>query len=418
MTPKRVLVVNKFLHHVGGVETYVEWLGRNLERSGVEVAFFGMEPPADRDVMDLPGRTFLAPHRSYYGNKREVVRNGLASVYSISAARAMQHALDEFRPDLVHLHSTCYQLTPSVVARSIRARVALVTTAHEYKLVCSNQVLWDDRRREPCTKCLGASPSRRILNVLGSQCVKGSTSSSVAAAVELPVSHRVWQRYPGIIHAPSRFMYGLLETETSPVAGRVVYLDLPWGEASTEERSSHRPVVASLSRLAREKGVDVLIAAWAEVKRRVPSAELRIYGSGPDEAALRAQADSLDLDGICFLGRFGPTQLGALLGDTAVTVQVSRWEENSPFTVRESLRHGVPVIVTDAGGMPEMVSSATGSIVPRDDPKAVADAIVDELVTMRRAGSRDLARAVSQRAVTDEAHLAGLQEIYEVSSAI
>jgi glycosyltransferase involved in cell wall biosynthesis len=86
--------------------------------------------------------------------------------------------------------------------------------------------------------------------------------------------------------------------------------------------------------------------------------------------------------------------------------------------VRESLRHGVPVIVTDAGGMPEMVSSATGSIVPRDDPKAVADAIVDELVTMRRAGSRDLARAVSQRAVTDEAHLAGLQEIYEVSSAI
>ncbi|GEP40447.1 glycosyl transferase [Nocardioides psychrotolerans] len=408
----RVLVASKFLHHVGGVETYISWLGRHLEREGHELAFFGMNPPdGDRVMPDLQGPLFLSPSRDYYGSVATKVRSAATSIYSFSAARVMEEALDAFRPDVVHFQSTCYQLTPSVVRAATRRAVPTLTTAHEYKFVCSNQRLWDDGRGQPCVKCVDATTSQRVRSIIETQCVKGSLASSIVAAAELPVSNGVWRRNSGIVHAPSHFMADLLEGRGSPVRGRVRYLDLSWGDTA-HLPGSHRPDrqdVTYIGRLSVEKGVDTLIHAWPHVSRHRPDARLKLYGSGADEPRLREAA--LGVERVEFCGRYERESLTEILASSIVTVHPSKWAENSPYTVRESLQHGVPAIVSDQGGLPEMVEAATGAVFPAGDVDGLAQAITRE-IDSGRAGQPDLLDAVARRFVTDAQHLSRLEELY------
>lgn len=410
---KRVLVANKFLHHVGGVETYVRWLSEHLPDAGYEVAFFGMKPVPTDNLMQLSGPTYFAPHRSYYGPPAQKVRDAAASVYSTRARRAMELALRDFAPDLVHFQSTCFQLTPSVVRAVDEAGIPSVATAHEYKFVCSNQRLWNDGLQEPCFRCLGRGTAERMRQVLSARCVKGKPGPSLLAVAELPVADAVWRRSRGLVHAPSQFMGRLLNDAHSPVAGRVRYLDLSWGSATRVDRGGARPrSIAYTGRLSREKGVDTLLRAWRLVERAGHDIHLDIYGTGPEEADLRSLAGQLGLRSATFRGRYEQGDLAGLMAATVATVHPSRWDENSPYTVRESLQHGVPAIVTDAGGMPEMVSDLTGRVVPRDDPGALAAGMLAE-VNQRRCGLDSLVEAVSKRAVGDADHLQGLGEIYE-----
>jgi len=409
----RVLVASKFLHHVGGVETYIAWLAQHLPRRGSQVAYFGMTPPDGEKVMpELDGPIFLSPTRDYYGPLATKVRSAATSVYSRAAASAIEEALDSFRPDLVHFQSTCYQLTPSVVASVARRGIPMVTTAHEYKFVCSNQRLWDDLRGQPCVKCLDAGQTRRVGHILATRCVKGSVSSSVIAAAELPVSNAVWRRSPGLVHAPSRFMANLLEGRGSPVRGRVRYLDLSWGNAQRSSRhlDSARADVTYIGRLSVEKGIETLIRAWPRITERRPDVRLRLYGSGADEERLRRLAAGTPA--IDFCGRYDRAHLPRILETAVATIHPSSWAENSPYTVRESLQHGVPAIVTDQGGLPEMVDARTGTVFRAGQAEDLANAIQSELDSPR-AGSSDLVSAVADRFVNDDAHLDGLEGLYD-----
>lgn len=408
----KVLIASKFLHHVGGVETYVRWLATHLPELGHQVAFFGMRPPPGRSALpELDGPVYMAPYRTYEGSPASVARSAAASVYSPAARRAFRRAVKEWQPDVIHFQSTCYQLTSSVVLESVRSEVPTLTTAHEYKFVCQNQRLWDDRRNEPCNACVGAATRERVSEILTRRCVKGGLGSSFLAAAELFPSEAIWRRSQGMIHAPSKFMASMLESAQSPVRGRVVHGDLSWGEPVFPEVSDtpDHPVVAYTGRLAPEKGVDVLIDAWAVVAEQHPTAHLRLYGSGASEQALRSRA--MNIPRVSFEGRYDGSDLSRILSGTVATVHPSVWAENSPYTVRESLQHGVPAIVSSAGGLPEMISEETGECVPVGDSRALASAILRE-IRLNRVRSLPLRAAVKNRAVTDADHLGFLDSIY------
>lgn len=408
----RVLVVNKFLHHVGGVETYVDWQARNFDRRGIDSFFFGMEPPAGRNVItSLSGRYATTPNREFNGTKLQAAKAAPSSVYSRAAERLLNETINRFRPDVVHFHSTCRQLTPSVARAVTRRGIPGVLTAHEYKQVCATQRLWDERKNQLCTACLTGSSLSRMKNVAVRRCVRGSTSASFFAIPEIPVADRLWARSNVIIHAPSAFMAKVIQ-DAPYIPNRVRVLDLPWGRPEPRVASDgwERRVIY-VGRLEQEKGVDVLLDAWAMVQQADASAELIVAGGGSEQTALESAAQAMGLNRVRFIGRYERSMLGSMFGEVAVSVHPSKWFENSPFTVRESLLHGVPAIVSDVGGMPEMVDAHTGTVVPRNDPAALATAIVDELA-LRRADTANLRTAVARRAMSDDTHLERLEDLY------
>ncbi|WP_329313514.1 glycosyltransferase [Streptomyces sp. NBC_01278] len=137
---------------------------------------------------------------------------------------------------------------------------------------------------------------------------------------------------------------------------------LPFMPDSPAPRSEK--VVASVGRLAFEKGMDLLLDAWADAAPHHPDWVLRIYGAGVEEPALRAHAATLGLtDSVQWMGSTDDV-LGALRG-ASVFAQASR-AEGFPITLLEAMAAGVPVAAFDcAPGVREIVEHGEDGLLAR-----------------------------------------------------
>jgi glycosyltransferase involved in cell wall biosynthesis len=162
------------------------------------------------------------------------------------------------------------------------------------------------------------------------------------------------------------------------------------------------PTVITVGRLVEQKGIDVLLRAWAKAAKELPGWRLAIAGGGPLEGALKAQASDLGISGsVDFLGHV--TDPFPLLASAAFFVMTSRFE-GTPNALLEAMALGLPAIVSDASPGPcELVGEgddAAGLIVRVEDETATASAIVrlarDE--TLRRRFSGAAQKRVSENA--------------------
>jgi glycosyltransferase involved in cell wall biosynthesis len=123
------------------------------------------------------------------------------------------------------------------------------------------------------------------------------------------------------------------------------------------------------------KGVHVLVRAFRRLEP--DEAELHVHGHldwFPDYVAeLERDAEGLP---VRFHGPFAPERLDEVLAELDVLVVPSVWYENMPITIQEAYRNGLPVIVTELGGMAEAVEHGRGGLTfPRGDDEALAAAI-------------------------------------------
>ncbi len=144
------------------------------------------------------------------------------------------------------------------------------------------------------------------------------------------------------------------------------------------------PVIAAAGHLREDKGFDVLIEAFATVRRRFPAARLLLAGDGPDRASLEAAARPLG-DAVGILGWVPPDEMPDLLDSSAIVAVPSRAEAFGLVALEAALR-ARPVVASSVGGLPEVVAAPeTGLLVGADDPAALADTICSLLGDRARA---------------------------------
>lgn len=161
----------------------------------------------------------------------------------------------------------------------------------------------------------------------------------------------------------------------------VLHLGVPAPLASPDAAAAIRRTVAgdrqlvvTLARLRPQKALHVMIDALAEV----PSAVLAILGDGPLRDELAARARSKDIAERVHLLGF-QTDAADHVAAADVFCLSSVWE-GVPLAAQEAIALGVPVVATDVGGMRELIANKiSGRLVPPDDPKALARALMDVL---------------------------------------
>lgn len=129
-------------------------------------------------------------------------------------------------------------------------------------------------------------------------------------------------------------------------------------------------VVGTVARLVAQKGIDVLVDAAPAVLARHPGARFVVVGDGPLRGELEAAAS-----GLPFEFRGDRADVPEQLRSFDVFALPTRFE-GLCIAVLEAQAAGVPVVATPVGGIVETVlPGATGTLVPVDDPAALADAI-------------------------------------------
>ena len=137
------------------------------------------------------------------------------------------------------------------------------------------------------------------------------------------------------------------------------------------------PVLLTVSRLERNKGYHHLLAALHRLRDELPPRwRLLLVGVGGEKAKLEAQTTQLGLDQhVTFIGRLDDAELHSLYEQVDVFVHPTLYEGSSLVTL-EAMIHGLPVVATAAGGIPDKVFSGhNGLLVPPDDPNALANAL-------------------------------------------
>lgn len=149
---------------------------------------------------------------------------------------------------------------------------------------------------------------------------------------------------------------------------------------------SGRPIVGIVAKLSPIKGHRYLLEAMRLLRESRPEAALMIVGDGPLRTRLEQQTTELGLaDDVRFVG--SRDDVASLLKVMSVFV-LSSTSEGSPNAVLEAMAAGLPVVATDVGGLPEMVSSGrTGVLVPPREPIALAAALSDLLGDAERAAA-------------------------------
>jgi len=203
---------------------------------------------------------------------------------------------------------------------------------------------------------------------------------------KLRVRYRIALAHADAAVAVSDYTAGLLR-ETYPGLRQIV--DIPNGvDVERFTIAVPRPVeldrtirpqqyLLYLGRLDARKGVDVLLNALAVAGDRC-RLTLAVAGKGPESAPLNALADRLGLASrVRFLGQADGERKTWLLQNGLCTVVASRIWEAMPLVVLESYAAGRPVIATDVPGLRErVVHEHTGLLVPPEDPRSMADAVI------------------------------------------
>jgi glycosyltransferase involved in cell wall biosynthesis len=412
-----VLQINKFFWMKGGAERYFFSVSDELERRGHGVIHFSMHHPSNRPS---PYAQYFVANKDYE-SPAGVVRTmsqAASFIRSREAARRVKRLVRDRRPNVAHLHNTYHQLTPSIIAALDDVGVPVVMTLHDYKLVCPNYCHFAGGQY--CYRCRGG----RYHQAFVTRCTGGSMARSALLSAEA-----YWQRWTGVYArvrrfiAPSRFMRDRIAEAAGDVgidAARVVYLPsfCPPVEAGGGLSDADRAVLDGLpptfvlyfGRLGEEKGLMSLLDAAA----RLPQVPFVICGDGPQRAALERVVGERSLANVQFTGYADKPLLERVVGRAAVSVLPAIWPENAPFTVIEAAAAGVPQVVSDMGGLPEMAEIVSGLVFRHGDGAELADKIGRLWSDSAGARERGEEGQRAARAYFDtDRHMQSLLEIYD-----
>jgi phosphatidylinositol alpha-mannosyltransferase len=340
----------------GGVPEHADHQARALEKLGVDTrTVIGHDPPGrlTKYLHPREGRHEPPPaHVIPVGRSVIVPANGALPniVLSPSAIFRIKRVLERERFDVLHVHEP---MTPAIgVAALSFARVPLVATFH-----ASGELAWM-KMATPVWGFLAERLDHRI-----------AVSPDAATTVQkyLPGEYEV---IPNGVAMPEVADPGQREN-------RIVFV------------GRHEP----------RKGLQVLLRAWPEIRRQT-GARLRVVGADPLQVRLLLTRHRIPDEGIDALGFVSERERTDELLKAKAFVAPSLGGESFGMVLTEAFACATPVVASDIPGYRDVMTAETGVLVPPDDPRGLARAIVSLLADEPRrlrlgAGARRRARAYS-----------------------
>jgi glycosyltransferase involved in cell wall biosynthesis len=384
--------------HFYGTETYTLDLATNLREMGHEVVIVSAVFPGESKRAAFITRYEYQGLEVYCLDKNYFPHSIRETYYQESLLDTHKSLLSEIKPDLVHV-THLFNHTASLLDALKTLGIPSITTLTDFYGVCFNHRLeaangsscaGPNRDRSNCLTCyvkaktvterqgilaklMGKFPS--ILDFLAKSLriavhMPYFRHSKIAGAVKA-IEDRpdVLAQHYLSFHAavaPTRFLKNAYEANGFAVPLHVMHfgVDVPRHPKPASRLRAIR--FGYIGQIAQHKGVDILTQAFAALP--AASAELFIYGSESQKFGyLPALKKVITPNPVYFKGTFPKDRLAEVLQELDCLVIPSRWHENSPLVLLNSLATHTPVIVSDVEGMTEFVENGRNGFIFRRD---------------------------------------------------
>ena len=346
----RILLVNKFHWLKGGSEKYYFELAELFKENGHEVAFFSMKD--EKNISTGCKECFVDKIDLNTGSKLKAFE----VIYSKRNYNKMMEALEDFKPDVVHVNNFQRQLSASIIKAIKKKNIPIVFTAHDVQAVCPAITMMDNDKCV-CEKCKRG----KYFNCIKKKCNKGSLLKSIIGAVEGYYYRlsKIYTKKIDYIITPSNFYKTKLVEDGIPesrIQAHHNFIDLQQYDLNVEDND----FALYFGRLSKEKGVLNLINAFAKLEK----GKLYIAGEGPEKENIENIIKENDLqERVKLLGFLNASDMKEMIRKCKFVVVPSIWYENCPYSVMETLAIGKPVVGANIGGIPELVQdNQTGLI--------------------------------------------------------
>ena len=386
----RILAVHNYYQQRGGEDQCFEDEVRVLRVNGHEV----QEHLIHNDLIDG-------------ANKWKVA---LETIWSKSAYRTILTALNDFKPDLMHVMNTFPLLSPSIFYAARKVGVPSVHEVQNYRLSCAGGFLLRDGKI--CEKCVGRTFP---VSAIRHRCYRGSLagSSVLAATIAFHRQLKTWHKVVDTIMCPSeiakkKLIESGLPADRIEVKQNSLDTDPGLGQGASG-------FVVFVGRLSPEKGLHTLVQAW---KQNPQLPRLKIIGDGPLLAFVE-QSQAND-DRIEWLGRMPIPSLLEIVGQANCLVMPSVWYETFGRTTVEAFAKGTPVVGARIGGTAEIIDDGrTGWLFNPGDPTDLAAKveIAMRLTSDQATQFRNAARQEYLRRYTAQGKYDRLMEVYRLTLA-
>ena len=390
----KIAVINNFVSpfNVGGAEIATQSFVESLARRGHNVIQITSGRKRKVEVFSpLPGlksyRFF--PVNFYFAYPPDVKRSRLVKVlwwllnlWNPFVFLKVKKILRKERPEVVNLHNF-YSLSPSVFTAALSCGAPVFYTAFDYFPICKNS----------------------IFNKRGRTCWKQCSSCEVWSFWNRLFLRRAEFIFPS---AFSRALFRkhlgkdgyLIRNPLSSTAEEII--------ANRETKSKNRmkkPTFLFLGRLGQHKGISILLEAFQKVESK--DIALLIAGSGEWEGKIEEYAEKDPR--VRFVGFVSGEKKRELLRQADVLVFPTECFEVTPVSIMEAFCHGLPVIATEIGSIPEYIEEGkTGWLFPYGDADRLSS-LMDGL-----AEDREKISSSSQHSFKKALEIAGQDRLVDI----
>jgi glycosyltransferase involved in cell wall biosynthesis len=341
---------------IGGAEQMAARLALAFRETGHHVEVISTGRKTETDCWEGIRVWRISPSNVYWSFDKEERRPGrlaraawhAVDLWNPTVIRPLKQALVSIRPDVVNTHNID-GFSPLVWAIAREHTQALVHTLHDYHPLCPRATM---RRAD------------------GGVCEALCGFCRVYARY-----YRRFQKHVRILAAPAHAI-----AETHRLAGwtgpELRIIPNAVDVSGIKTASAAGPLrVLFLSRLVREKGSQTLLDAL-KMFRDAAGIEFDVAGRGDYEARFAEMAGK----NVAWHGFVEGRAKDELLANADVFLQLSECMENAPLALIEAARHGLYLVGSRIGGIPELIEEPdSGRLIPPGDPKALAEVLRDIL---------------------------------------
>ena len=327
----RILLCNKFYYRRGGDCIVSMELEKLLKLHGHNVAVFAMDYSENLD----------SPWKKYWPSNMSKQEAFTRPFGDNEVKQKITQLLDNFQPDVVHLHNIHTQLSPIIAKIAHERGIRVVWTLHDTKLVCPCYTCMRDGHW--CEECF---TDRKA--VIKHRCMPGGIIGSTIGYLEAKKWNKEkLQEYTDLFLPPSKFMMDtVVRGGYNEEKFRVLcnFIDIEKVKNPCFDKEDY---FVYLGRVNEVKGIRTLCKA-----AYVLPYKLIVVGGGELLPELQEQYKTSDIE---FKGQMEWNDFRPIIEGAKFMVLPSEWSENNPLTVIESQSLGTPVLGARIGGIPELI---------------------------------------------------------------